>query len=86
MGVEMRYWQLQEAKAKFSKLVKDVRKHGPQGVTVHGSAAAVLVSMEDYQQLTRQRPGLVEFLRHSPLKGVEIDTGRLDSTDRGVEL
>lgn len=82
----MRYWQLQEAKAKFSKLVKDASKRGPQGVTVHGRAAAVLISSEDYEQLTRQRPGLVEFLRHSPLAGVEIDIERLDSDDRDVEL
>jgi antitoxin (DNA-binding transcriptional repressor) of toxin-antitoxin stability system len=32
----MGYWLLQDAKARFSELVRRVRSEGPQHVTVHG--------------------------------------------------
>ena len=40
----MASWQLQEAKARLSELVKSAEQDGPQEITVHGRAAAVVVS------------------------------------------
>ena len=38
-------WQLQEAKQRFSELVRQARSNGPQVVTRHGEEVAVIVSI-----------------------------------------
>jgi prevent-host-death family protein len=43
-------WQLQEAKARLSRVVKDAQTKGPQIITVHGEEVAVVESMEDYRR------------------------------------
>jgi prevent-host-death family protein len=40
MNHEPRKWSLQEAKAKFSELVRKAQTEGPQIVTVHGQPSA----------------------------------------------
>lgn len=45
-NVTRRPWKLQDAKAKFSKVVRLVRKNGPQRVTLHGLDAVVIVSAQ----------------------------------------
>jgi prevent-host-death family protein len=58
-------WQLQEAKQKFSEVVRRALTSGPQVVTRHGRAAVVVVSAEDYGRL-RGGAGFKEFLRTAP--------------------
>ncbi|MBW8004145.1 MAG: type II toxin-antitoxin system Phd/YefM family antitoxin, partial [Planctomycetes bacterium] len=41
-------WQLQEAKAKFSKVINEAIQHGPQIITKHGIETALLISINDY--------------------------------------
>jgi prevent-host-death family protein len=83
----MQTWQLQEAKAQLSELVKSCQRDGPQEISVRGEAAAVVLSRRDYERLRQaRRPGLVEFLRRSPLRGVELDVERSRSTTRDVRL
>ena len=41
-------WPLQDAKARFSELVRRVRSEGPQHVTVHGREEVVVISSEDF--------------------------------------
>ena len=40
----MSTWQLQEAKCKLSEVVERALSEGPQGITVRGEPAAVLIS------------------------------------------
>jgi len=47
----MAKWQLQDAKARFSKVVDDAASKGPQIVTRRGVDAAVVVSIEDWRAL-----------------------------------
>ena len=82
----MQSWQVQEAKARFSELVRDAARDGPQTITVRGRRAAVVLSAEDYDRLKRPRSSLVEFLRASPLVGVELDAERDRSPSRDVAL
>lgn len=42
MNHHSRTWPLQEAKAKFSELVRRAQTEGPQTVTVHGHPAVVI--------------------------------------------
>jgi antitoxin Phd len=48
-------WQLQDAKARFSELIKDSLQKGPQIVTRRGIDTAVVVSLDEWQRLNRKR-------------------------------
>ena len=44
-------WRLEEAKSRFSEVVRLARESGPQHVTVRGRDAVVVLSAEDYARL-----------------------------------
>lgn len=82
----MSTWQLQEAKGKFSEVVKRALSEGPQEITVRGDSVAVLISRAEYVRLTHPKPGFVEFMRHSPWVGIELDTERESSSTRDIDI
>ena len=47
----MHTWPVQEAKARFSEMLETSLAEGPQVVTKHGKAAAVLVPMRQWDAL-----------------------------------
>jgi len=63
----MHTWQIQEAKARLSTVLRSAEQDGPQEITHHGRSVAVLLSRADYDRLTGNRQSLVEFMRRSPL-------------------
>ena len=79
-------WKLQEAKNRFSEVVNEAVRSGPQVVTRHGRETAVILSIEDYRRLVRPDVPLVEFLRSSPLAGVDLALGRSREGSRPVDL
>jgi antitoxin Phd len=59
----MKIWQVQDAKSRFSELLDDCLKDGPQLVTKRGVDAAVLVPVEEWTRLSNHaRPTLKELL------------------------
>ena len=80
----MAQWQLQEAKARFSELVRAAQLDGPQTVTVRGEPAVVVLSQRQYRSLRTRaaRPSFTALMRASPLMGVELDVTRDRSTTR----
>lgn len=59
----MAKWQLQEAKAKFSKIVDDAVEKGPQIVTRRGVDIAVVISFGEWQRSRGDgRPTLKDVL------------------------
>ena len=82
----MRRWQLQEAKARLSEVVKSSQRDGPQEISVRGQAAVVVLSKADYDRLKRRKPSFVEFLRRSPLVGVHLRVERDRTPPRDVRL
>jgi prevent-host-death family protein len=44
-------WKLEDAKARFSEVVRLARERGPQHVTVRGRDAVVVLAAEDYARL-----------------------------------
>ena len=69
-------WQIQTAKARFSEVFRKARTEGPQRITRQGKEGVVMVAEEQYDQLvgkSRQPKSLVEFLRNSPLRGVNLE-------------
>ena len=81
----MPQWQVQQAKARFSELLRDAQD-GPQVVTVRGRPTAVVLSKKTYDRLANRKPSLVEFLKTSPLAGVTLEIDRDRSLPRGVDL
>lgn len=82
----MHSWQLQDAKARLSEVLKQVAKQGPQEITLHGKAVAVLISKTQYDQLMRPKLSFVEFMRNSPLVGVKLSIARNKSSTRDIDL
>ncbi len=81
-------WPLQDAKARFSELVRRAQQEGPQHVSVHGRDSVVVVSEEEFQKLKGDRSGrlLVELLAASPLKDVDIEHASVRGPVRDVDL
>ncbi|HTD32624.1 MAG TPA: type II toxin-antitoxin system Phd/YefM family antitoxin [Candidatus Elarobacter sp.] len=78
-------WPLQDAKANLSQLVNRALADGPQRITRHGRAAAVVLSERDYERLvTRTRGSLSSFLANSALREIDFDVR--DRSDTGREI
>ena len=83
-----RRWLLQDAKARFSELVRRVRSEGPQHVTVHGRDEVVVVSAEEFRRLKGERSGeaLIAAMQASPYREIDIEPKRDRMPVRGVNL
>lgn len=78
-------WKLQDAKSKFSEVIRKTLEEGPQMITRHGEEVVVMVPATEYQRLTAEKPDFKEFLMNAPaLEELEIRRDR--SLSREVEL
>jgi antitoxin Phd len=84
--MEKRIWQLQDAKNRFSEVVDRALSEGPQRVTRRGKEVVVILASDQYAELKKSQPSLVEFFRQSPLVGVELDLERDRSLPREFDL
>ncbi len=82
----MTRWQLQDAKARLSEVIKKAAKEGPQSITVHGQPTAVVLSNEEYERLKKPRGSIVEFMRRSPLYGLDLDLSREQTRTREADV
>lgn len=82
------YWFLQDAKARFSELVRKVRSEGPQHVTVHGRDEVVVIAAEEFRRLQGGLTGkaLVQVMQASPYRELEFELGRAAMPVRDVRL
>jgi prevent-host-death family protein len=82
------YWLLQDAKARFSELVRKVRSEGPQHVTVHGRDEVVVIAAEEFRRLKGSATGqaLVEAMQASPYRDIDIAPRRGAMPVRDVSL
>jgi prevent-host-death family protein len=81
-------WVLQDAKARFSELVRRVRTEGPQHVTVHGRDEVVVIAAEEFRRLKGDLTGeaLVAAMQASPFREIDIEPARLRARVRDVDL
>ena len=80
-------WQLQDAKNKFSEVVRRAQAEGPQTVTVHGKPAAVVLSADAYAALAKPRLSFTEFLLSGPeWPGEVLDAIDDRSRDTGRDI
>ena len=79
-------WKLQDAKNKFSEVIRKASDEGPQVVTKHGKESVIVLSVQDFKKLKQSKTTLVEFFRNSPLATVRLDIDRDKSYSRKVSL
>jgi antitoxin Phd len=86
-------WKLQDAKARFSELVRKARAGAPQKVTLHGKDAVLVVDAERYEIRLRERPkqSMTDFIAGSKkyagvLDGVNLARATGDLGPRRIGL
>lgn len=82
------HWVLQDAKARFSELVRRVHSDGPQHVTVHGRDEVVVISAADFRRLKGERTGesLIAAMQASPYRDLDLAPSRSPLPVRDVRL
>lgn len=76
-------WQLQDAKNRFSQVVRAARDGVPQWVTVHGKRAAVVLSAEAYEALQLEHETLSARAEPAPKMSL-IEALRMDLPENGL--
>lgn len=79
------HWQLQEAKQRFSEVVRSAASDGPQFVTRHGDEVAVVLDIREYRRLKGGAPDFKAFLRSGPTFDLP-DIDRSEDLGRPVSL
>lgn len=71
-------WALQDAKARFSELVRKARSEGPQYVTVHGRDEVVIIATTEFRRLRGSLTGkaLIDAIQASPHRDIDIEPRR----------
>jgi len=79
-------WKLEDAKARFSEVVRRARNEGPQHVTVRGKDSVVVISSEELERLRKPAPktSLIDFMEGLGLEDLNLDRGA--DRERDVEL
>ncbi len=87
------HWQIQEAKQRFSEVIRAVGQDGPQIITRHGQDVAVIVDIAEYRRLTSPAADLTQILLGPPrldddVAAVfdEIESDRKQDLGREVDL
>jgi prevent-host-death family protein len=83
MVVKLVWWQVQEAKQRFSELIRSVHDE-PQIVTRHGEEIAVVLDIAEYRRLRGEVVDFKDYLRSGPyLDDVELE--RHDERTREID-
>ena len=72
-------WKLEEAKAKFSEVVRRAHDQGPQYVTVRGKPAVAIIDAAELERLLPVNPAvlpLVQFLESLYVEGLDLTRDR----------
>lgn len=85
----MQPWEFEDAKNRFSEVVRRALTEGPQRVSRYGLDEVVVISAQEYTRLTSPR-NLVDFMRESPLAEAqamgEFDLQRSADIGRDIQL
>jgi antitoxin Phd len=71
-----RVWQIQEAKNKFSEVVAEALKNGPQIITKRGVETVIVLSYDEYRTAMLSKKKLSDFFQESPLAQADLDLRR----------
>ena len=83
---QYRGWKLEDAKARFSELVRRAQSEGPQRVTVRGKDAVVIIGVRDLERLLSRQKSVpfVEFMESLYVEG--LDLSREPDYGRDIDL
>ncbi len=88
MNKHTRVWSLQDAKAKFSEVVRLAQTEGPQMVTVHGREAVTIAAVKKPTIDVKNMSGLefLKLLQSGPPIDFDIPDWETEGEFRDVEL
>ena len=67
----MNEWQIQKAKARLSEVLKRTESEDLHNITLHGQPVAPVISPTLFEPLKGNQQSLVEFIRKSPMYGLD---------------
>ncbi|MGI8544878.1 MAG: type II toxin-antitoxin system Phd/YefM family antitoxin [Aridibacter sp.] len=79
-------YTVKEAKDKLSKIIRLAENGSPQIIRRYEKNVAVVVSIEDWEQINGRRKDLVEFIEDSQLDEIIPFLERRDDLPRDFEL
>ena len=77
-------WQVQEAKQRFSELLRAAASEGPQIVTRHGHEIAVVIEVSEFRRLRGDTADFKDYLRSGP-EFDDLELVRRDELPRDIE-
>src|SRR6202142_455922 len=82
------YWLLEDAKARFSELVRKGPSQGPKHGRVHGRDEVVVIAAEEFRRLKGSATGtaLIAAMQASPYRQIDIAPGRVRPPVRDMSL
>jgi prevent-host-death family protein len=79
-------WQIQDAKQRFSEVLRAAAEGEPQIVTKHGREVAVVIDIEEYRRLRGGVPSFMAFLRADPILDDDFEIERQSDLPRQIDL
>jgi prevent-host-death family protein len=80
------HWQVQEAKQRFSEMLRAAEAGEPQIVTRHGEAIAVIIDIAEYHRLRGESMSFMDYLRVDAVGDADLEVDRRADLPRDVDL
>lgn len=80
------HWQVQEAKQRFSEVIRAAEAGEPQIVTKHGEEVAVVIDIAEYRRLRGGSVNFMEYLRVNADADEDLDIERRGDLPRDIDL
>jgi prevent-host-death family protein len=80
------HWQVQEAKQRFSEVLRAAESGEPQIVTKHGEEVAVVIDIAEYRRLRGETLSFMDYLRAGPPVDIDLEIERPRESPRDVDL
>lgn len=79
-------WQVQEAKQRFSEVLRAAETGEPQIVTKRGEAVAVVIDIAEYRRLRGQPVGFMQYLVAEAVADDDFVIERRSELPRDIDL
>jgi prevent-host-death family protein len=80
------HWQVQEAKQRFSEVLRAAEAGEPQIVTKHGEEVAVVIDIAEYRRLRGEAVSFMAYLRSEPFVDDDVVAERRSDAPREIDL
>jgi antitoxin Phd len=77
-------WQVQEAKQRFSELLRAAASEGPQIVTRHGHEVAVVIDVSEFHRIRGDTADFKDYLRSGPVTD-DLELARSGELPREID-